>query len=207
MIRLVVSASPNPNQDLVQNYVVKYFATGGASSLEKPRAWRQHRSIISAVPDPQRDFRAAHTSTPRALRESSTRGKVLSGNSHRRTKRLCLAHECQAAVVGDVQPLVSVGCPGFGLFDSICEVTKRGEAVAHRPKAPLTCTQTPSPCTRAQISPTGSKAPVFTLPRLCADDGGAGKPAETPLRAFSPASPPGQTNYPDFSPSRGARET
>ena len=39
-----------------------------------------------------------------------------------------------------------------------------GQARAHKPNAPSTCTHAPVSCARRQISATGSKAPVFTLP-------------------------------------------
>ena len=41
---------------------------------------------------------------------------------------------------------------------------RSGAAAAQRPKAPSTWTQAPAAWAGRQISPTGSKAPVFTLP-------------------------------------------
>ena len=46
----------------------------------------------------------------------------------------------------------------------LLEAAREGAAAAHSPKAPSTCTHAPAACATRQTSPTGSNAPVLTLP-------------------------------------------
>ena len=89
--------------------------------------------------------------------------EVLGRETHRGAVGVRMRDEREAAVVGDVEPLVCVGRPGVGLLEP-GQVASSGEAAAQSPNAPSTCSQAPAPAQSAAISASGSKAPVFTSP-------------------------------------------
>ena len=69
--RSVASASPNDTSTWFSATSFNTRCPAASSPAANRRAWRQVRSSISATPVRPSDRRAAHTSTPRARRESS----------------------------------------------------------------------------------------------------------------------------------------
>ena len=100
-----------------------------------------------------------------------------------------LADRDEPAVVADVEPLVGVGRPGIGAVHALDQVAQRGDAAAHSPNAPSTCSQAFGRVASASaIGPSGSNAPLFTLPACGATIGGPSM-AGAPPRLRCPSGP------------------
>ena len=83
---------------------------------------------------------------------------------HRVAQRRRVAHQHDAALVGDVQPLVRVGGPRVGALDALDLAVQRGTVAAKRPNAPSTCSHEPLRSHHSRSTANGSDAPELTLP-------------------------------------------
>ena len=101
-------------------------------------------------------------------------GQVGGGERHRRPVRRRVGAEDVTAVVGHVQPLVTVGRPRVGPGQAITRLRVAGDAAAHRPMAPSTCTHAPIVGSRHSRDQVVAGAGV-DVAGLQADDGGSGR--------------------------------
>src|SRR5688572_7394153 len=87
---------------------------------------------------PERTHGGPHVDAARATRELrrevrrvsmfGLRREILGTDGHRLAQREAVAHEGDAAVIGDVEPLVTVGRPGIGVLHSLDEMgARRGD--------------------------------------------------------------------------------
>ena len=173
--RSVVGPSTEPHEHLVEHDVVEDLDTAGAEPigdvcgavarlLHEPcdalaTERTEHRPHLDLARSLARLRRVVHRLEP------GLRWQVAGGRCEGTSQRARPLHERDAAVVGDVEPLVAVGGEGVGA----CRGRRRagrvvGSANAHRPKAPSTCSQPPRAATQSAIGSNGSNAPVFTSP-------------------------------------------
>ena len=131
--RCVSAGSPNETSTWLRTTSLRISWPAARRPSAKRAAWRQLRSIRSSRPlRPERAERGPDVDAARPARElrrvvgriaqARLGRQVLGGDRHRRAQRLGVAHEREAAVVGDVQPLVAVGRPRVGEAEALDEV-------------------------------------------------------------------------------------
>ena len=123
------------HQHLVQHDVVEY----GKALARQARGerFREPAGTLDEILEsraPELAQRRPHFDTARAARKVRsvlvgnarlTLGEIGGSDGERRAQRIRVARQHQAAVIGNVQPLVGIGRPGVGVFDAPGEVRAR----------------------------------------------------------------------------------
>ena len=169
------------NQHLVQNHLVEHLVTGilqpfgEASGM--PAVALDQIGQTGAAEGPQgrphldparpaRHLRRVVAGLPRIAGDEIGRAR-----GHGGLEVLGVGYENDPAVVGHVQPFVGIGRPRVvrdGIPAARC--ARSGQAAAHSPKAPSTCTQESDACGRSRRSPRRIEGPGVDVAGLNADD-------------------------------------
>ena len=172
-----------PDQHLVEHDVVEHLQARPAAD---PRRWpgrgRRCHTTGSVTPVRPSVRSTAHTSTCRArwddwgvwcMASNPGTGRQVARD---RSRNSCvpdppgLTDQRDAAVVGDVEPLVRVGGPRIGTVEGRRSGGNcPGSARAHNPNAPSTCTQAPRSLAHSTTSREGVERTRVHLPGLSAD--------------------------------------
>ena len=174
---VTASFAPNRSSTWFKHHLVQHLDAVG--SLHQPPTAEPAHSTARPAPPPRHapataaPRRPRTRAPPRRLRDPvgvravgvAGAHEVGRGHPHRRGVGVAVADRDDAAVVGDVEPLVAVGRPRVGSRPRPrSRLASAGLAAAHSPNAPSTWTHAPCSCAAAAISASGSIAPVLTLP-------------------------------------------
>ncbi len=161
------------HQHLIQHHVVQHRDPPPASAVQRS-APRDGSTVRSARPVPTGRGNAAPPRPPRRARREASGVQCIGSRSAPAGRyaavidmgagqRGGISHQRDAAIIRHIEPLVRVGRPRVRSLDTADEVRacRRRQPTDRTRRRRGPRRRTPA---AAQTSPTGSKAPVFTLP-------------------------------------------